>query len=103
MKDGERTVQDILKELILEADKFNIMDMVNSSLPSDKYHSLRVKHNVEQIGKLVQSLPEEDREILKTATSDEIAELEWIINGYTRPRPEKPSKRTRQPAYKFNK
>ena len=93
----DRTVKDVMRDLIAEADKHNLFDSIRGDMPSWRDHPKRREHNAESVGQLVLSLPEEDRKILETMTSEEMEEFEWIFSGYTRPRPKEPNTRIRQP------
>ncbi len=87
----EFTPRQILDELIeLAADK-SLFDLIRGDIPSSKLDPRRLKFNAEQIGKMVESLPEEHREILKS--------LSWndVKDGVRPPRPTEKTDRVRGP------
>ena len=82
----ERTVKDVMHDLIRKADIAHLGDTIRGDLPS-RNHPKRDDYNSQQVGKLVTELPEEDRKILENMTSKDMEEFEWFFGGYTRMRP----------------
>ena len=87
----EVTPQQILNELIELATDKRLYDLIRGDIPSPKLDYRRLKFNAEQIGKMVESLPEEHREILKS--------LSWndVKDGVRPPRPKEKTDRVRGP------
>lgn len=95
----ERTAKTIFEELIQKADieRFFVESRSGRYSFSPNNHQGLADECAKQVGQLVMSLPEEDRELLANMTSEEIEKFGWIVNGYFRPRPEKPITRVRGP------
>ena len=88
----ERTVKDVIHDMIEKADLENARDTIRGDLPSMKEHPIRLRHNAESVGQIVLNLPEEDRKILENMTSKDMEEFEWFFGGYTRMRPKHPTR-----------
>jgi len=93
---GERTAEDVIRELIKQADGKSIMWGLRSDIRGRDDPKL-LDENARNVGKLVQSLSEEDRELLQNLTSEDWEAFAWVGNGYTRARPKEPITRTRGP------
>lgn len=85
----ERTATMILSELAEEADGKYIYDSV---LTGGRFRD--TERNAQLVGKLVEGLSPEDREKLKDLSAEDIIHR---FAAYRRPRPEKPTTRTRGP------
>lgn len=87
----ESTPRQILNELLELAVDKQLFDFVRGDMPSSALDPRRLKFNAERVGKLVESLTDEQREVLKS--------LKWndVKNGIRAPRPEKPVTRLRGP------
>ena len=97
MKKGERTTKDVMADLISQAD-FDAFFVVSQSGRYGINHSNIEKQNemfAEQVGQLVLSLPESDRELLKEMSSEDILS-HWMVGGI-RFRPKEKSLRKRGP------
>ena len=92
MKD--RTKDQIIRELVEQADEKYMQDMISGCLPSTADHPIRLAHNSESIGKIVQALPQEDRDKLKDLTTEDIGQQ---FAAYRRARPQFPTHRKRGP------
>ena len=90
MKRDERTALNVLQELADTAAGRNYTDAIFRS-PSKIYN----KENAELVGKLVENLSDEDRDLLKGLKSTDVEEAFRVL--LTRPRPERPIKRKRGP------
>lgn len=93
----ERTAKDVIQELIDKATTLNCVWMIRSDIRGRDDPKI-FKENAENIGKLVQKLPESDRELIKNLTAEELISYGWYFGGYDRRRPkEKVSTRIRGP------
>lgn len=99
---SERTLKDVMRDLIHKADIANTMMLVRSDIRSKDDPKL-LEYNSEQVGKLVTELPEEDRKILENMTSKDMEEFEWFFGGYTRLRPKEPTRDRVRSAVKLSK
>ena len=88
----DRTPLHVLQELV---DVANGRRLVDSIAVNSRGGKLSDEQNAELVGKLVENLSEEDRELLKDVKSEEIAEA--FKATWDRPRPEKPITRVRGP------
>jgi len=85
-----RDAKVILRELVDKADSRHVYDKF---LRGGRFDD--PTRNAELVGKLVQGLPQEDRKLLETMSSDEILNV-FSVN-HLRQRPEKPITRVRGP------
>ena len=98
MKNEDRTAHDVLQDLIKKADEKYFFDTYLRSdrpsrpYPGSKYEERRKEENAEQVGKLVMSLPESDRKLLESMTSEELKEHPWLFHGVNRIRPKEPTR-----------
>ena len=97
---GERTAKHILEEVLQKADLDRFFVSSNSG-PFMHGHSDEAierfnQRCADEVGKRILELPESDREIINSLSSEEFNKaMGWVTNAWSRPRPEKPITRKR--------
>ncbi|KKM22257.1 hypothetical protein LCGC14_1627150 [marine sediment metagenome] len=90
-----RTPRVILNELIENADELSLYDLIRGDMPSSMDDPRRLKFNSDNVGILIQKLPDSDREVLEELSSEEIEKL--FFTNLKNPRPKEPIRRIRGP------
>ena len=91
---NERTKTQVLNELVEQADEHYLIDLMSGSRRGIGINSANGPFNAERVGKIIEGLDEEDRELLKGLTAEDI---ERKFAAYRRPRPEREVTRKRGP------
>lgn len=91
---AKRTAKQIIEELVQKADVDRFFVEGRSGRYTAGAEEKFREYCTKEVGQLILTLPETDRELLKDLTTDELA---YIVNGYYRARPAQPQLRKRGP------